>query len=166
MESADARLLAPLVNHRFQRFAQAADAAMAMLEQAVPGTLMLGQLEPGGEVCTAIDVRGAVVGPLERGSVLPLAEAFAPSRNGSAGAGESAPRADGARAFLRRYETALERATIGRLVPVSASFGVEILDQVASSAEALEAAERRTRDSRPVADVEPDIHRPTLEVGS
>lgn len=68
--------------------------------------------------------------------------------------------------LLAPYEAALERATIGRPVPVSVSFGVEAFDQAASSAEALEAAERRARDSRPVADVEPDAHRATPEVGS
>jgi diguanylate cyclase (GGDEF)-like protein len=339
MEPELAGLLAPFVTHRFQSFAQAADAAMAMLEQAVPGTLMLGQLEPGDEVCRAIDVRGAVVGPLDPGSVLPLAKAVGQSQNGSAGAGESVPGAgnrldpdfldslsvassltmpldlsdgsavgllcaldvhesayraghwvlvsfaarllsyewesvhlraelrslreqvrdaettddvtglpnrqsflevldrewklnkrgtvksaviavevglrgrgrerssalavrslkdaadvleatargtdrlgrtgsggvaavltgcdaDGAQAFVRRYEAALERATSGRPVPVSVSFGVEALDQAGSSAEALEAAEQRARESRPAADVEPDIHQPTPEAGS
>jgi GGDEF domain-containing protein len=338
MEPAAATVLAPLVDHRFQSFAQAADAAMAMLEKALPGTVMLGKLEPGEEVCRAIDVRGTVLGPLDRGSVLPLASAFAPSQSGLAGAGQSARPADdrldrgfldslsvvssltmplelsdgsavgllcaldvhegayraghhvlaafaarllsyewesvhlraelrslreqvrdaektdddtglpdrktflamldrewkltkrgtvrsavvavevglndrerergsavairslkdaadvlkatargtdqlgrtgeiglaavltgcdaaGAGAFLRRYQAALGRATIGRPVPVSVSFGVEVLDQASSSTDALEEAERRAHESAPEADVEPDIPQGTQEAG-
>ena len=87
MDPVEAKTLAPLVNRRFQSFAEAADAAMGMLEQAVPGTVILGQIEPEEAYCRAIDVRGAELGGIERGSSLPLADVVGPSSAGSATAG-------------------------------------------------------------------------------
>jgi GGDEF domain-containing protein len=87
VEPVEAKTLALMVNRRPQSFAEAADAAMGMLEQTVPGTVILGQTEPEEAHCRAIDVRGAEIGGIERGSPLPLSDAVSQSPSGSAEAG-------------------------------------------------------------------------------
>lgn len=67
--------LFPLVNRRFQSFAEASDAALDLLASQVPGELVLGQIEPGEDRMRVVDVRGASIIGIERGQMIPLAGA-------------------------------------------------------------------------------------------
>jgi GGDEF domain-containing protein len=66
--------LYPLINRRFQSFAEATDAALDLLTAQVPGEILLGQIEPGEDRMRVIDVRGAAIIGIERGHMLPLGE--------------------------------------------------------------------------------------------
>lgn len=66
------RALVRLVNRRFQSFSDATDAVLGALADAIPGTIVLGQIDDAGR-CRVIDVRGQRVSGLERGTPLPLA---------------------------------------------------------------------------------------------
>ncbi|MET0127852.1 MAG: diguanylate cyclase [Solirubrobacterales bacterium] len=66
--------LFPLINRRFQSFAEATDAALDMLASQVPGEIVLGQVEADEGRLRVIDVRGASIIGIERGHMIPLAE--------------------------------------------------------------------------------------------
>ena len=66
--------LFPLINRRFQSFAEATDAALDMLASQVPGEIVLGQIEADEDRLRVIDVRGASIVGIERGHMIPLAE--------------------------------------------------------------------------------------------
>ena len=66
--------LFPLVSRRFQSFAEAADAALDVLADQVPGEIVIGQIEAGDDQLRVLDVRGAQTVGIERGNMLPLAK--------------------------------------------------------------------------------------------
>jgi GGDEF domain-containing protein len=66
--------LFPLINRRFQSFAEATDAALDMLAGQVPGEILLGQIEADEGRLRVLDVRGAETIGIERGHMLPLAQ--------------------------------------------------------------------------------------------
>ena len=106
--------LVPLINRRFQSFAEATDAALGVLAGALPGTIVVAQVEPEGNVCRVLDTRGTGGERLERGSLLPFVVAGA-NGNGDTRAGARrpgrAPRPRGAgRARLRRIDLGPGRA--------------------------------------------------------
>lgn len=67
--------LYPLINRRFRSFADAADAALDMLADQLPGEIVLGEIEAGAEQMRVRDVRGAAYVGIERGQMIPLAAA-------------------------------------------------------------------------------------------
>lgn len=66
--------LFPLINRRFQSFAEATDAALDVLAEQMPGEVVLGQIEPDEGRLRVLDVRGASIIGIERGHMLPLAD--------------------------------------------------------------------------------------------
>lgn len=72
MEPSEHAALVALSNRRFQNFAEAAEAALGALAQALPGTIVLGQFDRDGETCRVTDLAGEPVQGLERGAVLRL----------------------------------------------------------------------------------------------
>jgi GGDEF domain-containing protein len=72
--------LVPLINRRFQSFAEATDAALGVLAGALPGTIVVGQIEPEGNSCRVLDARGDGGPGVDRGAMLPLA---VPAGNGN-----------------------------------------------------------------------------------
>jgi GGDEF domain-containing protein len=66
--------LFPLINRRFQSFAEATEAALDMLSGQVPGEILLGQVEPDEGRLRVLDVRGAEIIGIERGHMIPLAQ--------------------------------------------------------------------------------------------
>jgi GGDEF domain-containing protein len=64
--------LFPLISRRFQSFAEAADAALDVLADQVPGEIVIGQIEAGDDKLRVLDVRGAQTVGIERGNMLPL----------------------------------------------------------------------------------------------
>ena len=79
-----------LANRRFQSFSEATDSVLGALTDAIPGTVVLGQIDDEGR-CRVIDLRGARVSGLDRGTPLPLLSDAATNGNGS----EAAPPPDG-----------------------------------------------------------------------
>jgi hypothetical protein len=51
--------LFPLISRRFQSFSEAADAALDVLADQVPGEIVIGQIEAGDDKLRVLDVRGA-----------------------------------------------------------------------------------------------------------
>ena len=82
MESAETLALLHLTQRRFQSFSEALDSVLGVLDDAIPGTVMLGQLEPAEELCRVIEVRGGS-DALRAGMTLPLAAPGAPVNGGS-----------------------------------------------------------------------------------
>ena len=76
--------LVPLINRRFQSFAEATDAALGVLAGALPGAIVVAQVEPEGNVCRVLDTRGTGGERLERGSLLPFVVAGANGNGDSA----------------------------------------------------------------------------------
>lgn len=72
--------LFPLINRRFQSFAEATDASLGVLAGSLPGTIAVAQVEPDGTLCRVLDTRGGQ--RLERGALLPLVNRDAPNGNG------------------------------------------------------------------------------------
>jgi GGDEF domain-containing protein len=66
--------LFPLINRRFQSFAEATDAALDMLSGQVPGEIVLGHIEADEGRLRVLDVRGASIIGIERGHMIPLAQ--------------------------------------------------------------------------------------------
>ena len=66
--------LFPLISRRFQSFGEAADAALDVLAEQVPGEIVIGQIEAGDDKLRVLDVRGAQTVGIERGNLLPLAK--------------------------------------------------------------------------------------------
>lgn len=63
--------LAPLVDRRFQSFAEATDAALDSLAASLPGCIVLTQTELEGGVCRVFDFRGPNFVGTERAMVMP-----------------------------------------------------------------------------------------------
>lgn len=74
MESSETHALSQLTERRFQSFSEALDSVLGVLDEAIPGTVMLGQLDPAEELCRVIEVRGGS-DDLRAGMTLPLAVA-------------------------------------------------------------------------------------------
>src|SRR5436190_6086001 len=72
MMDSSLQALFPLISRRFQSFAEAADAALDVLAEQVPGEIVVGQIEAGDDKLRILDVRGAETVGIERGSTLPL----------------------------------------------------------------------------------------------
>jgi GGDEF domain-containing protein len=72
MDSSQARALISLGHPRFRSFSDAAEAALDALADVVPGIVALTQMEPDGQGCRVIDVRGAGVDGIARGAIRPL----------------------------------------------------------------------------------------------
>jgi GGDEF domain-containing protein len=70
MDATHNAALAALGERRFAGFAEAADAALAGLADAVPGTVVLARFDPDGETCRVTDLRGAPIQGLEQGVTL------------------------------------------------------------------------------------------------
>ena len=70
MDATHNAALAALGERRFASFAEAADAALVGLSDAVPGTVVLARFDPDGETCRVTDLRGAPIQGLERGVTL------------------------------------------------------------------------------------------------
>jgi GGDEF domain-containing protein len=102
MESTETLALTQLTNQRFRSFSEAVDSVLGALEETIPGTVMLGQLDPAEELCRVIDVRGTSI-HLQRGMTLPLAAVTADENTGSEGDGAPGVPIDGGldREFLR-----------------------------------------------------------------
>jgi GGDEF domain-containing protein len=98
--------LLPLIDRRFQSFADATDAALDMLAGQVPGEIIFGQIEPGEDHLRVLDVRGASVVGIERGTLIPLAAA-ARSRSGL---GPRGPALEGTGAGLDELDAAHMRS--------------------------------------------------------
>lgn len=75
MTSSDTNTLARLASRRFQNFSEAAEVVLSALADVIPGTVLLGRLEPDEQVCRVLDIRGVAVEGLHRGAVLPVAAA-------------------------------------------------------------------------------------------
>ena len=103
------QVLLPLVNQRFASFADAADTTLSVLADAVPGTILLGELEPDDALCRVIDVRGDPLTDVGPGALLPLAAADESSEAGDAPVTQRLP-FDGSldRDFLRNLSIASE----------------------------------------------------------
>lgn len=72
MDATQNTALAALAARRFGSFAEAAEAALGGLAEAVPGTIVLGRFDPDGEACRVTDLRGAPIAGLSRGVALRL----------------------------------------------------------------------------------------------
>jgi GGDEF domain-containing protein len=83
-----------LTDRRFRSFSEAVDSVLGALEQAVPGTVMLGQLDPAEQLCRVLEVRG-VGSSLRRGMTLPLAPVTTDTETPSTGDDISAAPVDG-----------------------------------------------------------------------
>jgi len=66
--------LFPLISRRFQSFGEAADAALDVLAEQVPGEIVIGQVETDADTLRVLDLRGAEIVGIERGTLLPLAK--------------------------------------------------------------------------------------------
>jgi GGDEF domain-containing protein len=66
--------LFPLISRRFQSFAEATDASLDVLAAHLPGEIVLGQIEAGDDRLRVLEVRGASIVGVERGTMLPLAK--------------------------------------------------------------------------------------------
>jgi GGDEF domain-containing protein len=82
MESSETTALTRLTNQRFRSFSEAVESVLATLEETIPGTLIVGQLDPAEELCRVVDLRGTSI-PMERGMSLPLAAATVGENGGS-----------------------------------------------------------------------------------
>ena len=102
MEPTETQALSHLTNQRFRSFSEAVDSVLGALEATIPGTVMLGQLDPAEELCRVIEARGAPI-YLERGMTLPLAAVTADENTGSEGDGPPGVPIDSGldRGFLR-----------------------------------------------------------------
>lgn len=72
MESIEAKTLIRLGHPRFRNFSDAAESVLSAIADVIPGTIVLGRLEPDEQGCRVIDVRGAGVNGVYKGAVLPL----------------------------------------------------------------------------------------------
>lgn len=81
MESRQIETLLRLGDPGFRSFSEAADAGLHALSAAVPGVIVLGEIEPTGAGCRVIDVHGDGLNGVERGSVLPLASSVPGTRS-------------------------------------------------------------------------------------
>jgi GGDEF domain-containing protein len=82
VESPGLRALVRLVNRRFGSFSEATDSVLGALEEVVPGTLVVTQMDAEGGRCRVIEARRGGLSGLERGSNLPLARVDAANAGG------------------------------------------------------------------------------------
>jgi GGDEF domain-containing protein len=73
VEDRQTETLLRLGRPRSRNFSDAADSALRALSDAIPGTIVLGRLEPDEQGCRVIDARGAALDGVRRGAVLGLA---------------------------------------------------------------------------------------------
>jgi GGDEF domain-containing protein len=73
VNSDQSKALLTLASGYSQSFAEAVEAALATLDELIPGVLLLGRFDFEEGVCRVIDARGDVIGGVERGTTLPLA---------------------------------------------------------------------------------------------
>ena len=73
--------LLPLVSRRFQSFAEAADASLAMLGASLPGSILIGQIEREERLLRVLDARGDDALQIERGSTVQLRSAASSSES-------------------------------------------------------------------------------------
>jgi GGDEF domain-containing protein len=85
MDSTQAKSLIRLGHPRFRSFSDAAEAALDALGETVPGLIVLTQIEPDGQSCRVIGLRGAGVSGISKGAVLPLGS---PALSGGQPAGD------------------------------------------------------------------------------
>lgn len=72
VESPEALALTRLTDRRFRSFSEAVDSVLEALDREIPGTVVLGQLDPAEQLCRVLEVRGAD-DQIRRGMTLPLA---------------------------------------------------------------------------------------------
>ena len=72
MESPALASLLPLVSRRFQSFAEAADASLAMLGASLPGAVLIGQIDRDERLLRVLDARGSEGLQIERGLTVQL----------------------------------------------------------------------------------------------
>jgi GGDEF domain-containing protein len=72
-ESSGNGTLLRIARRRFRSFSEAASEVLEALSDALPGTLVLGRLDPDERVHRVMELRGAAFDGLERDSALPLA---------------------------------------------------------------------------------------------
>jgi GGDEF domain-containing protein len=101
MESTQAKSLIRLGHPRFHSFSDAAEAALEALADAVPGLIVLTRMEPDGQGCRVIDVRGSGVDGIARGAVLPLRVPANGDRTTSGDAADTSPEDALDREFLQ-----------------------------------------------------------------
>jgi GGDEF domain-containing protein len=93
MESSQTHALIQLTNQRYRSFSQAVDSVLGVLDDQIPGTVMLGQLDAADGLCQVIDFRGEAI-ELQRDMTLPLA-AIPAAENGTNGNGDAETHIDG-----------------------------------------------------------------------
>jgi GGDEF domain-containing protein len=74
--------LLPLASRRFQSFAEAADACLAMLGGVLSGAVVIGQIERDERLLRVLDARGAEGLQIERGTTLHVSGAAATADDG------------------------------------------------------------------------------------
>lgn len=72
MESIEAKTLIRLGHPRFRNFSDAVEPVLSAIADVIPGVIVLGRLEPNEQGCRVIEVRGAGVNGIGKGTVLPL----------------------------------------------------------------------------------------------
>jgi GGDEF domain-containing protein len=117
VESTQTLALTRLTDRRFRSFSEAVDSVLGALEQAIPGTVMLGQLDPAEQLCRVLEVRG-VGNSLRRGMSLPLAPVTADTDTPSTGDDVSDTPVDGKldQQFLRSLSV---KASLARPLEMS-----------------------------------------------
>lgn len=110
MESPALASLLPLVSRRFQSFAEAADASLAMLGASLPGAIVIGQIERDERLLRVLDARGSETLQIERGSTVQLSDRAA-GQPGSTGQ-LAAYRGDDLDEGFLRSRGVVERATL------------------------------------------------------
>lgn len=82
MEAIETEALVGLADRRFHSFSEAAEAVLGTLEDAIPGTVMLGQFDFDEQICRVVEVRGDGVNGMRRGTTIPLAAPHAGKQPG------------------------------------------------------------------------------------
>lgn len=72
MDSVEAQTLIRLGQPRFRSFSDAVEPVLSAIADAVPGVIVLGQLEPYEQGCRVIELRGTGLDGIAKGTVLPL----------------------------------------------------------------------------------------------
>jgi GGDEF domain-containing protein len=72
MESIETKTLIRLGQPRFRNFSDAVEPMLSAIGDVIPGVIVLGRLEPNEPGCRVIDVQGAGVAGIGKGTVLPL----------------------------------------------------------------------------------------------
>jgi GGDEF domain-containing protein len=91
VESTQTKVLLQLGDPRFRNFSDAAGSALRALSEAIPGTILLGQLDPDEHGWRVIDVSGVGQDGVRKGAILPLAVSVDDSRVTADGDEEPSP---------------------------------------------------------------------------